>query len=131
VPWNEQLPGDLRVHPDDLREGDVVVALSHTSDKEDLDHWFDPFGYEETFLRLEPDPHFRAGVCRDDKGNVSVTRFYGYDKKPCHVWIRARKGSMRPTSVYNNNTRWNGKCRCGANTYTSCFFVDHEGECRT
>lgn len=32
--------------------------------------------------------------------------------------------------AYHNDTRWNGTCKCGANTYTSCFFVDHDGPCR-
>lgn len=25
--------------------------------------------------------------------------------------------------------RWNGHCKCGAETYTSCFSVEHDGPC--
>lgn len=124
--WNARLPDDIRVRIDELVPGDLLIALSSESEQ-DKDSWFDPWNMERKFLGPGMNNEtIRVEDSDDHKVYQASLKQKGQNVR--HVWIRARAAQAMATG-YKNDTRWNGKCKCGANTYSSCFSVEHEGEC--
>ena len=80
--------------------------------------------WQEDFQVVGDELHFTA--CRKD----GTRRRTAEPHMPDIRWHVLRAPATSVSKAAPEVRRWNGTCGCGANTYTSCFFVEHEGECR-
>ena len=125
---NEHRPDDEAVPADEVRVGDVVVALYKEvgGSGYPIPGAFDSYGAEwEITAAGEDGGHWIKPPCKE-RGKRGGT--YLSVSKTSRVWIRKRSGSASKPAV---SGEWNGKCpACGKGTYTGLFKTEHDGPCR-